>query len=307
MSHPRQIVPGATYLVTRRTLRRYFLLRPDAEVNQILVYVLAVSAARFGVQVHALCAMSTHLHVVLTDVDGRLPNFLRVFHRLTALGIKALRKWEGPVWDPTATSAVRLLTDAAVVEKIAYVLANPVSAGLVWQPAAWPGAKTSVSDIGAQELRANRPPFYLDPKNPQWPERATLPISLPPMAAPRQRRDLLAKVSAQLKSQLADAHAALRREGRRLLGAERALSVSPEERATSAEDLHDRNPTFATGSRQGRSVRDAAVRALRTFRASYRVAREQWRVGIRDVLFPFGTWWMRVFHGASTEPRAPSG
>jgi len=41
-----------------------------------LVYALAVSTRRFGVQVHALCAMSTHLHLVVTDVRGVLPAVL---------------------------------------------------------------------------------------------------------------------------------------------------------------------------------------------------------------------------------------
>jgi putative transposase len=141
MSQPREIVPGATYLITRRTLRRHLLFRPDAVITQLLVYALAVSTSRFGVQMHALCAMSTHLHLVVTDVQGVLPRFLQYFHRLVALGTKVLRKWEGPVWDHEATSVVRLLTRGAVVEKIAYVLANPVAAGLVRHASEWPGGE----------------------------------------------------------------------------------------------------------------------------------------------------------------------
>ena len=76
MSLPRSILPGATYLVTRRVLRRHFLLRPDAVITNLILYALAVSAPRFGIQVHALCAMSTHLHLVVTDERGVLPSFL---------------------------------------------------------------------------------------------------------------------------------------------------------------------------------------------------------------------------------------
>jgi putative transposase len=137
---PREIKPNTTYLLTRRVLRRQTLLRPDAAITQILLYVLAVSASRFGIQVHALCAMSTHVHLVVTDVHGVLPRFLHAFHRITALCTKVLRKWEGPLWDPEHTSVVRLLTREARVEKIAYVLANPVAAGLVEHARDWPGA-----------------------------------------------------------------------------------------------------------------------------------------------------------------------
>jgi putative transposase len=54
------------------------LLRPDAAVTQILLYALAISARRFGLEVHALCAMSSHVHLVVTDVEGRLPQLSRV-------------------------------------------------------------------------------------------------------------------------------------------------------------------------------------------------------------------------------------
>jgi putative transposase len=118
MSQPREVVPLATYLITRRILRRHFLLRPDAAITGIIVYALAVSSRLFGVEVHAICAMSNHLHLVVTDVQGVLPRFLQYFHRLVALATKVLRAWEGPLWEPGAVSAVRLLTPAAVVEKI---------------------------------------------------------------------------------------------------------------------------------------------------------------------------------------------
>ena len=64
----------ATYLITRRTILRHMLLRPDRLMNQILVYLLAVMANRHGLQVHALCTMSDHLHLVVTDERGTLPH-----------------------------------------------------------------------------------------------------------------------------------------------------------------------------------------------------------------------------------------
>jgi putative transposase len=298
MSQPREIAPGATYLITRRVLRRHFLLRPDAAINQLLVYALAISARRYGVEVHALCAMSTHLHLVVTDVQGVLPRFLQFFHRIVALGTKVLRKWEGPVWDHEATSVVRLLTHAAVVEKIAYVLANPVAAGLVRHAREWPGAKVDVGEIGRGVLHATRPSAYLDPENPQWSEDATLPLALPPAIEQKSAEGFRHEVAAELERQEAQAHAEVKRQGLRFLGAERASKVSPYERATSFEALRDRNPTFAVGREQGGAWRTAAT-AVRAFRASYRAALERWCAGVRSALFPAGTWWMRTLHGVS--------
>jgi putative transposase len=42
MSQPRQIVPGNTYLVTRRVLRRHYLLRPEYLVSNLFIFFLAV-------------------------------------------------------------------------------------------------------------------------------------------------------------------------------------------------------------------------------------------------------------------------
>ena len=58
MTAPRQILAGATYLVTRRCAQRQFLLRPSKTVNEVFLYVLAVAAARFGILVHAYCVLS---------------------------------------------------------------------------------------------------------------------------------------------------------------------------------------------------------------------------------------------------------
>ncbi|WP_437520432.1 transposase [Sorangium sp. So ce726] len=299
MSHPREITPGATYLITRRVLRRHLLFRPDAAITQLFVYALAVSARRFAIEVHALCAMSTHLHLVVTDVHGVLPRFLQFFHRIVALGTKVLRAWEGPVWDHEATSVVRLLTRAAVVEKIAYVLANPVAAGLVRHAHEWPGAKVDVKELGCGVLRAARPVAYLDPENPQWPEEVMLSLALPPAVEQDHIDEFRQEVAAELKVQETQAHSALQQQGRRFLGAERVTKISPYERVTSFEALGERNPTFAVGREHG-DVRRIAGAAVRAFRASYRAALERWRAGVRSVVFPAGTWWMCTFHGAST-------
>ena len=50
MTAPRQVLPGTTYLVTRRCAQRQFLLRPSAVTNGVFLYVLAAAARRFGVQ-----------------------------------------------------------------------------------------------------------------------------------------------------------------------------------------------------------------------------------------------------------------
>ncbi len=76
MSLPRRVVPNTTYLVTRRCLGRRFLLRPDAALNQLFLYCLALGAHKYGIAVHGLCVMSNHYHLTLTDERGVLPEFM---------------------------------------------------------------------------------------------------------------------------------------------------------------------------------------------------------------------------------------
>jgi REP element-mobilizing transposase RayT len=282
------------------------LLRPDRVMTQIIIYLLAIAAERAGFRVHAICAMSTHIHLVATDVDGNLPSFLQFFHRMVARCTMAHRRWNTSVWDGSATSVVRLETPVAVVEKIAYVIANPVTAGLVRNAHEWPGAKVVAGEIGSGKLSARRPDVYLNPNN--WPEEATLSLALPPGIEPKDAASFHRQVDAEVARLERRARDEMAEQGRPFLGAERARKVPPTARATTVEPIIDRNPTFAVGRDQGSAWQDA-VAALRAFRAAYRDAFKRWCAGVRTIAFPAGTWLMHKLHGASVsklEAEAPS-
>jgi REP element-mobilizing transposase RayT len=297
MSRARPVIAGSTVFITRRTLRRHFLLRPDSDVRQLFVYALAISAARYGLLVHTFNVMSSHYHLVATDTRGVLPSFLAHFHRLVALGLKVLRKWEGSAWDDAQTSVVQLKTPEAIVNAIAYTLANPVVAGLVRYAGEWPGAKSRVADLAGGRMRAARPEYYFDAESERWPDHAELELTLPPSVLPEDAdvwreavRAAVAEHEIRGREEVAD-------KGWKFLGAERAEKVSPYERATSFEPLVSRNPTFAVGGVAG--AYQAAVKALRAFAAAYDAALEKWCAGVHDAVFPAGTWWMVRHHGAA--------
>lgn len=300
MTQPRRIHEGATYLISRRTLRRYCLFAPDLHITQLFLFTLAWCAARFGILVHAAVLMSRHEHLVVTDVTGVLPMFLQMLHRLVALATKVVRKWDGTVWDPEPPSIVELLTPEAIIEKIGYAIANPVEAGLVARASDWPGFITQVADLAGGVLRAARPAFFFDAANSQWGDDVALELTMPPalegLYTPESFR---AAVADDVARREREACIALHAEGRTVAGPERCKRVSPFRRITSYEPIRDRNPTLAAGRGQT-AARIAGIRALRAFRAAYRESLDRWRAGVRDVLFPAGTWLMRRLHGAFT-------
>lgn len=296
MTQPRQVIPGMIVMVTRRTLRRHFLLSPDKTTSGIFTYLLAVMAEKYNIVVHAVCVVSTHYHIVLTDTRGELPDFLRDFNRLSALAMKVHRKWEGSLWDQEEPSVVQLKTPEAIVEKIAYVMANPTDIGAIYYAKDWPGLNTTMKELGKAQKKAKRPEIYFDPTNEEWPDEATLRYQIPE-GLEEHLDDPMGLIEEEYERLQQDARKRLRSEGKGFLGVKKVLSTSAYKRATSWESIRELNPTFAVGRGQSKAKR-LAVEALRLFRATYRAALELWRAGKRRAEFPKGTWWMVTFHGA---------
>jgi putative transposase len=294
MSHAREIHPGKTYLITRRTERRHCLLRPDSRMSRYIRYALIVSAHEHSIMVHAFCAMSTHLHYVVTDPEGNLPRFFEMFHRLLTRGIKIIRQWTGSPWERVQTSVVELCTRQAIIEAIAYTLANPVKAGLVQYAHQWPGAKTLVDDLGKNAVETERPIEYFSPSNPKWPLHGRLEVTLPPSIAANDTDAFCNAVREELENLEKNAGQCIPRS--QVLGARRAMRISPESRITSREPKQQRNPRFAFGREASRETIKAAIENSRAFQSSYQKAWKRWRNGDRSVEFPPGTYAMRVIH-----------
>ncbi len=297
MTQPRKVYPGQTVQLVRRTLRRTFLLRPDLDLNQLILYLVALFAQKFGIQVCALQVLSDHYHMVLTDVLGQLPDFMRELNRILALCVKVLRKWEGPAWEPSGPSVVELLTAEAEAEAMVYTWLNVVRAGLVSDPRDWPGVTTSLDDLDGPTTLVKRPEGYLDASSGKWPETVELRLTMPPKLAALGLDEARQMLRAELDHQLGKAQSLVREEDWKVVGAADCQKVSPYKRATSWEPLRSRNPVLKAGRGMLQALQKG-IAALREFRKAYRKALKRWLDGERDVQFPYGTWWMVNVHGA---------
>lgn len=296
MTKSRYIEPGVVYAITRRVEGRRFLLRPDARLTQLFTWLLSVMAARFGIQVHVAVVMSTHYHLVVTDPHGRVSKFAHGLNVCLSKAIKVLRAYvRGVVWEPGGLSIVALVTREAVVEAIAYAIANPVAAGLVTDPAHWPGLTASVDDLGARELQAERPGFFF--RAAKWVASARCKLVLPACLADLGLEAAQGLIREELAFQLQQARAHVKAEGWRVLGPVAARSASPYQEATSWRALGTLSPRVKAGRGQT-EARAAALARRATFSADYAAALGRWCGGERDVLFPAGTYWMREHHGA---------
>ncbi len=288
---PRRIVAGLRYLLTRRCAHRGFRLRPSDLTTQIFAYALALAMARTGVQVHAICVMSNHLHIVVTDVEGRLPEFMQELNRSTAKALNAAHGECENLWAAEPYHAEELPTEEELLDKVAYVAANPVAAGLVESPNAWPGF---IQWMPAEGTVA-KPDVYFGKKAPDF---ATWRITVP--ASMRwSDEEWRSRLKSRVRSRVDRARQRLAREGRSFLGRKAVLAQSLAKRAVSPEKKRTRVPQFAAHTH---AARIHMTRTLRHFRYAYREALEAWRNGVRDVEFPHGTWWMRVHHRAPVKP-----
>ncbi len=299
MTAPREILPGTTYLVTRRCAQRQFLLKPSRRTNELVRYCLADAARHTGVLLHAVCFMSNHWHGVVTDPFARLPEFLERFHRLVARAQNAsLGRWEN-LWSSDKPSVVALTSDEDVLEKMAYTLANPTAAGLVRTPSEWPGV---ISLKLAERVVVSRPKSFFNPQG-DMPDHVTLDIVRPPIYAQLDLATLAGHLTRAVERHAREARVKLRAQGRKFLGA-RAVLQQPFEAAPKSTELR-RNPGPRIAARHA-PERVQAIAHLLDFLSRYRAAWNAWRSGLREALFPAGTYALRIHARVACAPACPA-
>jgi putative transposase len=299
VSIPREVLPGRSYMITRRCTQRQFLMRPDAETNNAFIYCLAVAAQGSGIEVLFTIATSNHHHTGIYDPTGNYPQFIEHFHKMFAKCQNALRGRRENFWSSEQTSVVLLVDPNDVIAKLTYAVSNPVKDQLVEKAHHWPG----VSSLLGRDLTAKRPRRFFRHGG-EMPETATLKFERPQGWKHLSSAEYSALVTENVERVEKAAADHRRQTGGRVLGRTaillqdwRACPVSPSPR-------HELNPRIAA---QSKWARIEAVLRNRAFRDAYIAARERFLEGVRDVVFPAGTYWLRKFAqvACATAPPAP--
>ena len=297
MTLPRQVVPGRDYMVTRRCSERRFFLRPDDDTNNAFIYCLALAAKRANVQVTFSVAMSNHHHTGIHDPDGSFPIFTEYFHGLLARCQNAqLGRFEN-FWSSEPTSVVHLVEPNDILDKMTYAFTNPTAADLVDTIEEWPGVTTFQATLSGGHMTATRPKhFFRDDGG--LPEVVSLRIARPHGFEELGQSEWAARLIERVRAKEAEHRHRREVKGIVVLGRAGILEQDPFGCPAGHAPQFQISPQVAA---KGKWARIEALLRNRGFVEKYRDAFLGHMAGVANVIFPFGTYWMRKFGKVACE------
>jgi hypothetical protein len=184
-----------------------------------------------------------------------------------------------------------------ILEKMTYAFTNPTTADLVDTVEEWPGVTTLRATLSGGALTATRPKhFFRDDGS--MPEVVSLPIHRPHGFEQLDGNAWANLLEERVRSREAVARERRKAEGIAVLGRERILRQNPFECPESHAPRFQMSPRVAGKSKWARIE---ALLRNRGFIEKYRAAFLQHLAGVANVLFPFGTFWMRKFGKVACE------
>ena len=272
-------------MITRRCSERRFFLRPDPETNNAFLYCLALATQRTKVEVTFSSAMSNHHHTGIEDPEGTFPVFTEYFHGLLARCQNAYLGHFECFWSSEPTSVVRLL------DKMTYAFTNPTAADLADTIDEWPGVATFNETLSGGQVTATRPKhFFRDDGD--MPESVTLTIHRPKAFRDLGQDEWATMVTEKVRAKESDERQRRKDKGIAVLGREGVLKQNPMAAPKTAAPHFQMSPRLAA---KNKWARIEALLRNRGFLTKYKDAIERHLAGVANVIFPFGTYWMRKF------------
>lgn len=292
MTRPRQVLPEKTYMVTRNCSQRQFFLRPCDEINQLFLYSLAVASQRYDIRIHAFVVLSNHFHIILHDRCAKLPRAMLWIDGVIARALNAFHRRAENFFAPGSYSRVELTADEDILEKMVYVLANPVAAGLVSRGSEWPGVRSTTLRGGRVRLTIERPKAFFSPRS-RLPEKAELVVERPSAFEDLSDEEFGELFDGRVERHEAELARAQAREGRKPLGPKRIKAQRFTSKPSKPREKGGIDPQVA-GRDKWRRIEK--LRELGEWIVEYHAARLRFCAGERRVLFPAGTYWLRIHY-----------
>jgi REP element-mobilizing transposase RayT len=266
------------YFVTVRCFQRRLLMRPSNETLEVLGGVLARAARLNGVELFVFSFASNHLHLLVRAPRGNLPRFMQ--HLLTNISKKlgVLVRWRGRFWE-RRYSAEPVLDEAALLDRVRYILAHGVKEGLVRRCVDWPGLNAlSMMRDGKPRVfrwfnwtRRAKSSAATDETSrfaEEWAERETLeltPLPIERLRKPGALLRFLEDATRAIETQAARTFA-------RVMGRDRVLRQNPHRRA------RWRKPSKRPGCHTSiPALRKEFLQRYRAFAAAFHQASSRWK------------------------------
>lgn len=149
MSRPIRIeFPNALYHVTARGDRREDIFEDDAD-RQMFLDTLAEVIEQFNWVCYAWCLMDNHYHLLIQTPDGNLSKGMRQLNGVYTQASNRRHKRVGHLFQGRF-KGILVDSDRYLLELSRYVVLNPVRAGMVKSPGAWPWSSYRAS-MGREE------------------------------------------------------------------------------------------------------------------------------------------------------------
>ena len=275
------------YFVTVRCFQRRLLMCPSYETVEVLGGVLARAARLNGVELFVFSFASNHLHLLVRAPKGNLPRFMQ--HLLTNISKKlgVLAKWRGRFWE-RRYSAEPVLDEAALLDRVRYILSHGVKEGLVRRCEEWPGLNSLSMMLDGKPrvfrwfnwTRRAKSRALPDEKSrfaDEWAENETLeltPLPIESLRKPGALQHFLMRATRAIEVQAA-------RNFSRVLGRDGVLRQHPHRRArwrkpSTRPWCHTTVP----------GLRAAFFERYRAFKAAFHEASSRWKRSEFSASFP---------------------
>lgn len=132
---PRLRIRGATYHVMARGNRKGTIFTDDRDRHRFR-QILSEARERYEVTVHADCQMSSHFHLVVTTPHANISEFMKHVDGVYTQYFNWRHEQVGHLLQGPFKS-ILIDTDNYLLVAAAYVVMNPVDAGIVTHPGLW--------------------------------------------------------------------------------------------------------------------------------------------------------------------------
>jgi hypothetical protein len=295
MPRPLRFIPsGSLVEITTRTIHGRLLLRPSAELTDIILGIVGKAQALYGMTIHAFVFLSNHAHLLLSPASaGQLARFMQFVNANVAKEAGRLHDWRDRLWS-RRYRAIVVADDEAAHARLRYVLAHGAKEGLLASPAAWPGPNCIAALTRGELLRGtwfdrSKESLARQRGETVFPAQfaTTFDVTLGPLPCLQhhttdQRQAEIRRMVDEIKAQAAVEN---KEKGRTPMTVEQILAQDPHSKPAST----DRSPAPFVHATHDSTEQEYRV-AYRSFVDAYRAGALRLRERDREIreLFPLG-------------------